>query len=88
MSYPNTQLFIDGQWRDATGGKTLPVVNPATGKEIGQVAHASTGDLDLALKAAQAGFEKWRDMPAIERNKLMRAAAGLMRERASDIAAS
>ena len=87
MSYPNTQLFIDGQWRDATGGKTLPVVNPATGKEIGQVAHASTGDLDLALKAAQAGFEKWRDMPAIERNKLMRAAAGLMRERASDIAA-
>lgn len=86
MSYPNTQLFINGQWCDAAGGKTIPVVNPATGKEIGQVAHASIKDLDLALKAAQAGFEKWRDFPAIERSKIMRAAANLMRERADEIA--
>lgn len=87
MSYPNTQLFINGQWCDAAGGKTLAVVNPATGKEIGQVAHASIKDLDLALKAAQSGFEIWRDMPAIERSKMMRAAAQLMRERAEAIAA-
>jgi succinate-semialdehyde dehydrogenase / glutarate-semialdehyde dehydrogenase len=87
MTYPNTQLFIDGQWQDAADGKSLAVFNPATGKEIGRVAHASTADLDLALAAAQKGFEKWRDMPAIERNKIMRKAAALMRERAGDIAA-
>ena len=87
MTYPNTQLFINGQWQDAADGKSLAVFNPATGKEIGRVAHASTADLDRALAAAQKGFEVWRDMPAIERNKVMRKAAGLMRERAGDIAA-
>jgi succinate-semialdehyde dehydrogenase/glutarate-semialdehyde dehydrogenase len=87
MTYPSTQLFIDGQWQDAADGRTLAVFNPATGKEIGRVAHASTADLDRALAAAQKGFEKWRDTPAIERNKIMRKAAGLMRERAAEIAA-
>jgi succinate-semialdehyde dehydrogenase / glutarate-semialdehyde dehydrogenase len=41
MSYNNTQLLIDNQWRDAQGNKTLAVVNPSTGSEIGRVAHAS-----------------------------------------------
>ncbi|MGQ3003452.1 MAG: NAD-dependent succinate-semialdehyde dehydrogenase [Hydrogenophaga sp.] len=86
MTYPNTQLFIQGQWRDAQAGETLAVFNPATGKEIGRVAHARQADLDLALAAAQKGFETWRDTPAIERAKVMRAAAGLMRERAGAIA--
>jgi succinate-semialdehyde dehydrogenase/glutarate-semialdehyde dehydrogenase len=86
MNSPNTQLLIDGQWRDAAGGKTLAVVNPATGKEIGRVAHAGIADLDLALAAAQRGFETWRDTPAVERSAVMRRAAALMRERAGDIA--
>ena len=87
MTYPNTQLFIDGQWQDAADGRSLAVFNPSTGKEIGRVAHADIADLDRALVAAQKGFEKWRDMPAIERNKIMRKAAGLMRERAAAIGA-
>lgn len=85
MTYPNTQLFINGEWRDALAGESLAVFNPATGKEIGRVAHARQADLDLALTAAQKGFETWRDIPAIERNKIMRTAAGLMRQRAADI---
>ena len=87
MTYPNTRLFIAGEWRDAADGKSLAVFNPATGKEIGRVAHAGIADLDLALAAAQKGFESWRDMPAVERAKIMRKAAALMRERAGAIAA-
>jgi len=86
MTYPDTRLFIAGQWQDAADGRTLPVVNPATGQEIGRVAHAGIADLDRALAAAQKGFEVWRDMPAIERAKTMRRAAVLMRERADSIA--
>jgi succinate-semialdehyde dehydrogenase/glutarate-semialdehyde dehydrogenase len=86
MSYPDTRLFIDGQWRDATGGATLPVFNPATGREIGRVAHAAIADMDSALAAAQKGFEAWRSMTAFERAKIMRRAATLMRERADAIA--
>jgi succinate-semialdehyde dehydrogenase/glutarate-semialdehyde dehydrogenase len=51
------------------------------------VAHAGIADLDAALAAAQRGFETWRDLPAIERNKIMRRAAALMRERAAAIRA-
>jgi succinate-semialdehyde dehydrogenase / glutarate-semialdehyde dehydrogenase len=86
MTYPNTQLFINGQWQDAADGRSLAVFNPATGKEIGRVAHAAKADLDKALEAAQKGFETWRDMTAADRSKIMRKAAGLIRERAGEIA--
>jgi succinate-semialdehyde dehydrogenase/glutarate-semialdehyde dehydrogenase len=86
MTYPNTQLFINGHWQDAADGRTLAVFNPASGKEIGRVAQAGKADLDKALEAAQKGFETWRDMTAADRSKIMRKAAGLMRERAGDIA--
>src|SRR5690606_19809388 len=87
MSYPDTRLFIDGQWQDAGDGRSLAVHNPATGQEIGRVARASTADLDRALEAAQRGFEIWRDTSAHERAATMRRAAALMRERADAIAA-
>jgi len=85
-AYPNTRLLIDGQWCDAADGRTLPVVNPATGAEIGRVAHAGIADLDRALASAQKGFATWRATPAIERAKTMRAAAALVRERVDAIA--
>ncbi|MDA8451919.1 NAD-dependent succinate-semialdehyde dehydrogenase [Acidovorax sp. NCPPB 3859] len=86
MTYPSTRLFIAGEWQDAADGKTIAVHNPATGKEIGRVAHAGRADLDRALEAAQKGFEAWRDIPAVERARTMRRAAALMRERADAIA--
>ena len=57
--YPNTQLFINGEWTDAASRKTLPVVNPATGEQIGTVAHAEKADLDRALEAVDKGFRTW-----------------------------
>jgi succinate-semialdehyde dehydrogenase/glutarate-semialdehyde dehydrogenase len=86
MGYIDTQLFIDGKWAQPAEGKTLPVVNPATGKEIGRVAHAGRPDLDRALEAAKKGFEVWRDMVPAERAKIMRKAAALVRERVGEIA--
>ncbi len=86
MGYVDTRLFINGKWQEPAEGRTLPVVNPSTGKEIGRVAHAGRTDLDHALAAAQKGFEVWRDLVPAERSKIMRRAAALVRERAADIA--
>jgi len=86
VTYPDVQLYIDGVWREAEGGRRIPVVNPATEEEIGTVAHASLGDLDAALEAAERGFEAWRKVSAFERSKLMRKAADILRERADAIA--
>ncbi len=84
--YPNTLLFIDGAWCAAASGRTLPVMNPATGKQIGTLAHAERPDLDRALEAAKKGFAVWRKVSAFDRSKIMRKAANLMRERADTIA--
>ena len=84
--YPNTSLFIDGAWCAAASGRTTPVMNPATGKQIGAFAHAERPDLDRALEAARKGFATWRKISAFERSKIMRKAANLLRERAEMIA--
>src|SRR4051812_30684636 len=84
--YPNVQLLIDGAWRAAKGGESLAVVNPATGAQIGTVAHARREDLDRALEAADKGFTTWSRVSAFERSKMMRKAAQLLRERADTIA--
>ncbi|MCA2011124.1 NAD-dependent succinate-semialdehyde dehydrogenase [Cereibacter sphaeroides] len=86
-AYPDTQLFIDGAWCDAADGRRLPVMNPATGEEIGQIAHAGIADLDRALAATQKGFATWSATGAFQRAKLMRKAAQLLRERSDEIAA-
>ena len=86
QQYVNVQLLIDGQWRPAADGRTIPVLSPATGAQIGTVAHAGKADLDAALAAADKGFKVWRKMPAFDRYKIMRKAAELMRERADSIA--
>ena len=85
--YQDTQLFIDGAWGKASAGRSLAVVNPATGEPIGSVAHADRSDLDRALEAAEKGFEQWRRVSAFDRSKVMRKAANLLRERADTIAA-
>lgn len=84
--YSDVSLFIDGSWSQAAGGRTIDVVNPATGDKIGTVPHASTSDLDRALDAADKGFRTWRKVSAFDRSKLMRKAANILRERADAIA--
>lgn len=84
--YQDTSLFIAGQWRPASDGRRLPVVNPATEEVIGHVAYASRGDLDDAVAASADGFAIWKDTSAIDRSKVMRRAAELLRERMERIA--
>jgi succinate-semialdehyde dehydrogenase / glutarate-semialdehyde dehydrogenase len=84
--YPNTSLLIANSWVPSASGRTLPVVNPATGENIGTVAHAGKEDLDRALEATTAGFQTWKKLPAYDRYKILRKAADLMRSRADEIA--
>ncbi|QKD00291.1 NAD-dependent succinate-semialdehyde dehydrogenase [Mesorhizobium loti] len=84
--YPDVHLHIDGSWRPARAGRTLPIVNPATEAELGSLAHAGIDDLDEALAAAAKGFETWRRVSPFDRSKLMRRAANLLRERNEHIA--
>ena len=84
--YTSLEHYIDGNWVRASGSKTQEVINPATSKPIGELSHASKGDLDKALAAADKGFKAWRKVSAFERGKVLRKAADLVRTRAEDIA--
>ena len=78
------ELFIDGTWRGGRGGATLPVLNPASERPAAQLAVAAPQDLDDALAAAAAGFERWRRVPGIERGAVLAAAAARIRANAAD----
>ena len=82
--YPEPQLYINGEW--CTTANSQPVLNPATGLEIGRLPIAGPSELDEALAAAEAGFAIWRQTPPKQRADLIRAAAALMRERQDEIA--
>src|SRR3954468_5958417 len=81
------QLFINGEWRDAAGGKTMDVVNPATEEVIAAVASAEKADVDAAVAAARAALNgPWGKMSARERGRLVSRLADRLMERADEVA--
>jgi succinate-semialdehyde dehydrogenase / glutarate-semialdehyde dehydrogenase len=81
-----TQLYIGGEWRDATGGGTLPVEDPATGETIATVADATNADADAALAAADEAFKTWKLVAPRERADILRRAYDLINERTEELA--
>jgi succinate-semialdehyde dehydrogenase/glutarate-semialdehyde dehydrogenase len=70
---PN-QLFIGGEWRDASGGATLAVEDPATGESLVEVADATPDDAVAALDACVAVQAEWAAHPPRERGEILRRA--------------
>lgn len=79
------QIFVDGQWRDSSGGERLKVVNPATEEVIAQVPRGTPYDVDLAAKAASAAFPDWSNTGVQQRADIFRKLAQLTRERADEL---
>jgi succinate-semialdehyde dehydrogenase/glutarate-semialdehyde dehydrogenase len=86
IKYPDTQLFLNGEWRDALAKESLEIINPATEEVIGKVSHARKEDLEIALNAAEKAFNSWKNVSAYERSKILRKAADIVRSKADEIA--
>ncbi|GAA4173790.1 NAD-dependent succinate-semialdehyde dehydrogenase [Gryllotalpicola koreensis] len=80
-------LFIGGRWVAAEGGRTFPVLDPATGEVLAEVADASPADGLAALTAAAAAQEAWAQTPARVRSTLLRDAFDLVQQRRHELAA-
>ncbi len=65
------QMFVGGQWTDATGGETQAVVNPATGEVMAEVPKATEADVERAVAAARKAFETWGETTPRERSELL-----------------
>jgi aldehyde dehydrogenase (NAD+) len=83
-----TQLLINNRWVPSESGKTFGTINPSTGEEICQIAEADSADVEKAVKAARAAFERgaWRKMPASQRGLLLHRLADLIEQNADELA--
>ena len=65
---PDTlKLLIDGKWVGSESDQSLPVMNPATGRQICTVPFATKEEVERAVVSSQNAFEKWRNVPLPER---------------------
>ena len=60
--YDDLNLYIDGEWCEASDKGTKPVTDPATEDKLATIASATETDIDAALQAAKRGFQVWRKM--------------------------
>ncbi len=79
-------LFIGGEWRDATDGRTHGIEDPSTGRTLTDVADADADDGVAALDAAVAAQPGWAATPPRDRGEILRRAFELITERADDLA--
>ena len=79
-------LWIGGEWRDAAGGATLEVEDPATGEALCEVADASVEDARSALDAACAAQAEWAAHPPRQRGEILRRAYEALMSRVDDLA--
>ncbi|MDI6028794.1 aldehyde dehydrogenase family protein [Corticibacterium sp. UT-5YL-CI-8] len=82
----NRALFYGGKWLPARSGATFESVSPGSGRSLGLVADAGGEDVDAAVRAAHDALAGWRDTPPLERAKMLRAMAALVRKHARELA--
>lgn len=75
------QNFIDGTLQEPLSGNYLPVINPATGQKVAEVADSDVRDVKLAVAAAQAAFPGWAATPPRERSQILRKISTLILEK-------
>jgi phenylacetaldehyde dehydrogenase len=82
------RLLIGGEWVESGSQGRIPVVDPATGQQIASVADANAADVDRAVAAARAAFEKgpWADMLPGDRERLLWKLSDLIEQNADELA--
>ena len=80
-----TAHYIGGEWYE--GASTYPVLNPATGEVIAQVAKGGAAEATQAIAAAERAFPAWRSLTAKERSARVKRWGELMLEHRDALAA-
>jgi acyl-CoA reductase-like NAD-dependent aldehyde dehydrogenase len=82
------RLLIGSERPEAADGRTFPTLDPASGREIADVAHAGPEDVERAVAAAREAFEDgpWASMPAAGREQLIHALASAIEQHEEELA--
>src|SRR4051812_2633805 len=76
--------YYAGKWQKA--GRYAEVINPATGESLGKVTDGTVADAEAAIAAAKAAFKDWRRVPPLERAKMLREIANVLRKNGDELA--
>lgn len=81
------ELFINGQWRRASGDATLPDYNPATEELLAEIAAATADDVDAAVRSARAQLQgEWGALSGGARGQILNRVADLIERDAETLA--
>ena len=84
---PMYPLIINGERCEPLSGEYADVINPADGQVVGRAALGNAADVDAAVTAARAAFNDraWRNMPPVERSKVLYQCAQLVMANAQEL---
>ena len=78
--------YIGGEWVESASGETFDVFNPATGEVMATGTASKAVDVDRAVRAARAAYDKWRLYPAPKRGEILYRAGEIMVARKEELA--
>lgn len=82
------RAFIDGEYRDAAGGRTFDCLSPIDGKLLAKVADSGAADVDAAVAAARRAFDSgvWSGLNPRKRKAILLRWAASIREHMDELA--
>ncbi|KRD63705.1 aldehyde dehydrogenase [Ensifer sp. ENS10] len=88
LAVEGQKLFINGHWQESLSGETLDVVSPIDGSHLTTIADAGASDVDAAVRAARAVFEKgsWSKAAPAFRKKVLTRIAEIIEAQALELA--
>ena len=82
----NRGAYYGGAWHEPKSGRFADTINPGTGLSLGKVADSGAADVDAAVAAAKTAFKEWKRVLPLERAKILRRIAQILREKANELA--
>lgn len=82
----NRGIYYGGGWHEPVTGSYAPTFDPGRGKTLCEVAKGTSQDVDKAVEAARAGFMVWKDTVPLERARILREIAQILRDNARELA--
>src|SRR6267142_4132663 len=78
--------YYAGKWQAPKGGRYVEVTAPGSGGSLGKVVDGTAADAEAAIAAAKAAFREWRRVAPLERAKMLRAIADVLRKNGDELA--
>ena len=82
----NRSNYYDGKWHEPKAGRYLDTPNPGTGESLGKFADSTAADVDAAVAAAKHAYKEWRRVPPLERARMLKKIAEVLRNNAGELA--